>query len=87
MSDRKEAAAIKYNRGDAAPFLLCKGRRHLAEKLIEFAEKEGIPFVQDPELLEKLLVLEPGSALPEALFEVVAEILSFVYAQESGSNA
>ena len=84
MSDWKEAAAIKYISGDAAPFLLCKGRRELAERLIRLAEEEGVPLVRNPELLEQLLILEPGSYLPAELFEVVAEILSFVYAQESG---
>ena len=79
IDDGKKVAAIKYIRGDRAPFLLCKGRGHLAERLIRLAEEEGIPFVKDAELLDQLLVLDPGRALPEELFEVVAEILSFVY--------
>lgn len=79
-----DAAAIKYIQGAPSPFLLCKGRGHLAQRLIRLAEEEGIPLVKNSELLEELLVLEPGRDLPEELFGVVAEILSFVYSHGSG---
>ena len=84
MSDNREAAAIRYIRGETAPFLVAKGRRHLADKLLAIAEEKKIPLVRNRELLDELMVLEPQSSIPPELFEVVAEILSFVYAQESG---
>jgi len=77
----EKAAAIRYRRGERAPFLVCRGKQHMAEKLIREAEKHGIPLVQDEELLEELMVLEPMESIPEELFEAVAEILAFVYAQ------
>lgn len=81
-----KAAAIRYKKGQKAPFLLCKGRKHMAEKLIRAAEKFNIPLVKNSELLEELIELEPMEAIPEELFEAVAEILAFVYSQEGRMN-
>ena len=77
----EKAAAIRYRKGERAPLLLCKGKQHMSGKLIREAEKYGIPLVENPELLEELIVLEPLEYIPEEMFEAVAEILAFVYAQ------
>ena len=86
MTEDKKAAAIKYVKGDFAPFLICKGRNHMAERLLEEAEKAGIPILKNPEVLKGLIELEPLAYIPEELFEAVAEILAFVYALDSGKN-
>ncbi len=83
----KKAAAIKYLKGDKAPFLLARGRGHLADRLTALALENGIPFVEDPEFLDELLILEPGAYLPPELFEVAARILSFVYAQDNSTDS
>jgi type III secretion system FlhB-like substrate exporter len=71
MNGDKKAAAIKYLKGDKAPL----------------AREKQIPFVEDPVLLDQLLILEPGAYLPPELFEVAARILSFVYAQDNSTDS
>jgi len=82
----EKAAAIKYNQGDTAPILLCKGRRHLAEKLVREAELYGIPLIKNKELLDEVIELSPMDYIPEDMYRVVAEILSFVYAHGNGKQ-
>ncbi|MBI9102243.1 MAG: EscU/YscU/HrcU family type III secretion system export apparatus switch protein [Spirochaetales bacterium] len=82
----KKAAAIKYTPGEKAPVLICKGRRHLADKLIQEAEFYGIPLIKNNELLDEVIELSPMEYIPEEMYRVVAEILSFVYAHGNGKQ-
>ena len=84
----KKAAALRYNSDLPAPFLVARGRDELAERIVRLAEDSGIEIVSQPELTEKLFVLEPGTFIPEDCFSVVAEILAYVYAvQMNGRKA
>ena len=79
MEDKdKTAVALAYNPGDEAPKILATGKGHIAEKIMEEAEKAGVPFYKDNKLAETLSKLEIGDAIPPELYEVVAEILLFV---------
>ena len=75
----RKAAAVKYSDAFPAPFIVAKGRGRLAERIIEIAEKSGVAVVPSKELAEQLIVLEPGSFIPEDCFIVVAELLTFVH--------
>lgn len=74
----KTAVAIAYNPGDSAPKILATGKGHIAEKIIEKAKEEKVPFYKDNELADTLSKLEIGDTIPPELYEVVAEILVFV---------
>lgn len=74
----KTAVAIAYNPGDAAPKILATGKGVVAEKIIEKAKEENVPFYKDNKLAETLSKLEIGDMIPPELYEVVAEILVFV---------
>lgn len=74
----KTAVAVAYNPGDGAPKILATGKGHLAEKIIEKAKEEHVPFYQDGKLADTLSRLEIGDMIPPELYEVVAEILVFV---------
>lgn len=74
----KTAVAIAYNPGDAAPKILATGKGYLAEKIIEKAREENVPFYKDNKLADTLSRLEIGDMIPPELYEVVAEILVFV---------
>ncbi len=50
----------------------------MAEKIIETAKENDVPFYQDNRLAETLSKLEIGDTIPPELYEVVAEILVFV---------
>jgi flagellar biosynthesis protein len=76
----KKAVALKYERGkDAAPKVTAKGTGLIAEKILEIAEKEGIPITEDPDLVTALARLDFYDAIPPELYHAVAEILAFAY--------
>jgi type III secretion protein U len=76
------AVALQYDRGgDAAPVVLARGERLLAEKIKEVAREAGVPIFRDVNLARALGTLEEGDEIPEALYQAVAEILRVVYEQ------
>lgn len=74
----KTAVAISYELGDKAPKILATGKGELAEKIIEKAQENHVPFYRDDKLAQTLSKLEIGDTIPPKLYEVVAEILVFV---------
>lgn len=74
----KTAVAIAYETGDEAPKILATGKGEIAEKIIEKAKEEDVPFYKDSKLANTLSKLEIGDMIPPELYEVVAEILVFV---------
>jgi flagellar biosynthesis protein FlhB len=71
------ACALRYdNEGDdEAPVVVASGHGDLAEKIVEAARQYGVPVLRDVPLARALAELEVGTAIPEALYEAVAEIL------------
>jgi Uncharacterized homolog of the cytoplasmic domain of flagellar protein FhlB len=83
----REAAALKYNAmKDAAPRVVGLGRGYVAERMVQEAERNRVQVVQDEALSHVLHQLSVGDEIPEALYQVVAEILVFVY-QMDGKSA
>ena len=74
------AVALRYDRdGDAAPVVVARGERLLAERIKELAREAGVPIFRDVNLAQALRGLEAGEEIPEALYEAVAEILRVVH--------
>jgi flagellar biosynthesis protein FlhB len=71
------ACALRYeeDEGDEAPVLVASGHGDLAARIVAAARAYGVPVLQDVPLARALVELEVGSAIPEALYEAVAEIL------------
>lgn len=74
----KTAVAVAYNPGEVVPKILAVGKGEVAERIIETAKKNDVPFYQDNKLAETLSRLQIGDTIPPELYEVVAEILVFV---------
>ena len=74
----KTAVAVAYNPGEVAPKILAVGKGEVAERIIETAKENDVPFYQDNTLAEPLSRLQIGDTIPPELYEVVAEILVFV---------
>ncbi len=70
--------AIAYEPGEEAPKILATGKGLIAERIIEKAKEEDVPFYKDSKLVATLSKLEIGDMIPPELYEVVAEILVFV---------
>ena len=82
------AVAIGYNRDEmAAPEVLIKGQRRYAEMILELAREENIPIIRNIPLAWSLLQVEEGDAIPEDLFEPVAEVLSMVYEMKQNQQS
>jgi flagellar biosynthesis protein len=71
---QKTAVAVAY----AAPKILAAGKGEVAERIIEKAKENDVPFYQDNKLAETLSKLQIGDTIPPELYDVVAEILVFV---------
>jgi len=78
VANEKTAVAVTYLKDLPAPFIVAKGRRELAERLLEIAENCGVEIVTEPELSETLYQLDVGSFIPEQLYEIIARILAQV---------
>ena len=74
----KTAVAVAYNPGEVAPKILAVGKGEVAERIIETAKENDVPFYRDNKLAETLSRLQIGDTIPPELYEVVAEILVFV---------
>jgi flagellar biosynthetic protein FlhB len=75
------AVALKYD-GDkmAAPSVVAKGQRLIAEKIKEIATAHGVPIFENKPLAHSLYdLVEIGSEIPASLYKAVAEVLSYVY--------
>lgn len=75
------AVALRYDQGDmAAPKVVAKGARLMAQRIRDIAEENNVPIVQRPPLARALFKsVEIGQWVPESLFKAVAEVLAYVY--------
>jgi flagellar biosynthesis protein len=78
MSQRKRAAALRYD-GRDAPRVVATGRGLVAEKILEAAREAGVPLREDPALMEALGTLELEQKIPPELYRAVAEALAWAY--------
>jgi flagellar biosynthesis protein len=85
--ERKSAVALRYTPGEAeAPRVIAKGQGLIADKILEQAKEHGVPIQEDPSLVEVLAKLELNEQIPVELYQVVAEILAFVYQTDRRSG-
>lgn len=77
---RKSAAALSYdNLKDASPKVTALGKGLVAEEIIQKAMEHDVPVLEDPTLVELLSKLNINDAIPEELYQVVAEVFAFIY--------
>jgi flagellar biosynthetic protein FlhB len=78
VNDEKTAVAVKYVRELPAPFIIAKGKKQLAARLLEIARNNGVEIVSEPELSKALYEFHVGSFIPEEMYEIIAHILAHV---------
>ncbi len=84
---KQRAVALKYeSKSDNAPKVIAKGKGKVAEKIIDIAKKHNILIHDDPDLIEVLSQLDIYEEIPTELYAVVAELLAFIYALNSGEK-
>jgi flagellar biosynthesis protein len=76
----KKAVALSYEPlKDSAPRITAKGRGHIAEKIIRIAKENGVPIQSNVHLVEVLSQIDLYEEIPECVYQIVAEIFTFVY--------
>ena len=75
------AVALKYDiEKDFAPVVLAKGQDHTAKRIIEVAEKNSVPVMENKPLAQGLYrSVEINDYIPAEFYQAVAEILAWVY--------
>jgi flagellar biosynthesis protein FlhB len=81
------ATALRYDegQGDAAPVVVATGEGDLAARIVAAARDFRVPVVRDVPLARALAELAIGDAIPEVLYEAVAEILRDAWEAEERS--
>lgn len=76
----KSAIVLKYDAAtNPAPKVTAKGKGLIGEKIIALARENNIPIKKDPDLVQVLSQVDIGQTIPASLYQVVAELLAFVY--------
>lgn len=74
-SKRNKAVALHYSmEEDTAPIVIASGYGHIADKIIDIAENQGIPVFRDDSAASMLCMLEVGKTIPPELYQIVAAI-------------
>lgn len=76
----KKAVALKYTPGESlAPVVVAKGSGRIAETILAKAQEHGVPVQEDAALVEVLSKLDLDEQIPGELYQLVAEVLTYVY--------
>ncbi|WP_341347837.1 EscU/YscU/HrcU family type III secretion system export apparatus switch protein [Paenibacillus sp. FSL H3-0469] len=76
----KKAVALKYIPGQSeAPVVVAKGQGSVADIILQKAKENGVAVQEDAALVEVLSKLDLDHQIPPQLYQLVAEILSYVY--------
>ncbi|NNE62508.1 MAG: hypothetical protein HKN34_00355 [Gammaproteobacteria bacterium] len=72
------AVAIEYD-GKQAPVVTARGHHETAEEILQIAKQKNIPVHEDEALSILLSQLDIGDNIPDTIYVVIAEVLSFAY--------
>ena len=62
-----------------APRVVAKGAGEVAEAIIRMAQSANVTVYENQSLTEALMQLEVDHVIPKELYQVVAEVLAYVY--------
>ena len=75
FQSKSKAVALKYDtERENAPVVVASGCGEVAKRIIDVAEKNGIPVYRDDSAASMMCMLQVGSSIPPELYEVVAGI-------------
>lgn len=81
---QRNAVALAYAQGDAAPRVVAKGRGLLAEEIVRRAREAGVFVHESPDLVRLLMGVDLDERIPPQLYVAIAELLAWVYRIEQG---
>ena len=83
---QQQAVALAYESGEFAPRVLAKGHGAIAEHIIAVAQEQGVFVHESKDLVAMLMQVDLDDHIPEALYQAIAELLSWLYRLESGED-
>ena len=84
---RSKAVALTYKPGETdAPVVVAKGQGLIAERIVDKAKDHGVPIQEDASLVEVLSKLDIEQQIPGELYQLVAEVLTFVYRSDQRAS-
>lgn len=77
----KKSVAIGYQptSNSKAPTIVAKGDKALAEEIIALAKESNLLVFEDEALAEFLSQFELGDEIPQQLYQLIAELISFSF--------
>ena len=79
-TEPRKAVALTYDPAQAdAPVVSAVGQGAVAEEIIRRAREAGVPVTEDPRLAAVLSQIDVGRAIPPELYQVIAEVLAYLY--------
>lgn len=78
MKENIKAVALKYPENKEAPVIAAKEKGLLAKRMLQIAEENNIPVVEDSLLTDVLTVAEIGECIPEETWKAVASIFAYI---------
>lgn len=82
----QQAIALTYEQGDHAPRVVARGRGVVAEQIIARAQEHQIFIHESKELVSLLMQVDLDDHIPPALYQAIAEILSWLYLIEQQAH-
>lgn len=74
------ATALQYDpKLGGAPKVVASGHRKVAEKILAEAKKHNVTIYEDVALTAALANVNLGEEIPAELYQVVAEVLAYIY--------
>ena len=74
------AIALSYQQGMSAPLVVAKGQDIVAQRIKEIAREARVPIVENKPLARAIYAaVQIGDAIPQELYQAVAEVLAYVY--------
>lgn len=83
MDSKIKAVALKYPKDAATPFICASGKGEVAKNILDIAQKNNIPIVENSDLTDVLTLQEIGTIIPEETWELIANIFSYIIEQDS----
>lgn len=82
------AVAIRYDKeAHEAPVVVAKGADYLAQKIKDVARANAVEIVENKPLARMLYHnVEIGAEIPPELYQMVAEVLAYVYSLQGRVN-
>lgn len=79
----KKVVALRYRKGtDKAPKVVAKGLNDIASRILEVAEEEDVPIIEDQNAVEEFYGIDLNLEIPPEMYKVAAEVLAYVYSMD-----